>query len=556
MLMKCDGIILAYAGKSLLRSTKLHLARGARYGIVGHNGVGKTTLLNRIAARDISGFPEHINVVYVQHEILANDEQSVIAYMLAAQARLGLREQNDGDVSKVLDEMGFSADLQKSAVLELSGGWRMRLALAGAILSKADLLLLDEPTNHLDVNAVAWLSDYLCQLQGTTTVIVSHDYDFLDKTVTDIVHFSDMQLDYYQSGWTQFAAARPDVIKALPKKKNSSYFAEFPDPGVLDGIKSRLKPIMRLTNVVFRYESSAKDVLKGVSQKLSMSSRVALVGANGAGKTTLLKLLVGDLEMGDGGPTNKGELFKHHNLRVAYIAQHSMHHLEENLIRVTRTEGDSDLMCGWQGQDRELGKMVTMAFTPEDKMAIMKKGNISKIVGRAVRGGELCYQVNKVGFREEQEWWEPMSNIRYKDPYVLKLVKNYDEKMKTVASGVDIRPIHENEIRRHLQDYGIEEDLATSKLKGFSGGQKSRVVLAAAMWCRPHLIALDEPTNYLDKVRTLRPRPRTLGPRPYNNMFRLPEPAIHPATPHSCPLASCPLALQSGEPSTRDASPD
>jgi len=107
--------------------------------------------------------------------------------------------------------------------------------------------------------------------------------------------------------------------------------------------------------------------------------------------------------------------------------------------------------------------------------------------------------VNKVGFREEQEWWEPLSNLKYKDPYVMKLVKNYDDKMKNSASGVDLRPITETEVRLHLQDYGIEDELATAKLKGFSGGQKSRVVLAAAMWNRPHLIALDEPTNYLDK---------------------------------------------------------
>mmetsp|Transcript_17167 Transcript_17167/g.41137 ORF Transcript_17167/g.41137 Transcript_17167/m.41137 type:complete len:181 (+) Transcript_17167:1415-1957(+) len=104
-----------------------------------------------------------------------------------------------------------------------------------------------------------------------------------------------------------------------------------------------------------------------------------------------------------------------------------------------------------------------------------------------------------MGRREDDLAWEPLSNLKCKDPYVMKLVKNYDELMKTVASGVDIRPIHETEIKRHLQNYGIEEDLATSKLKGFSGGQKSRVVLAAAMWTRPHLLALDEPTNYLDK---------------------------------------------------------
>lgn len=129
--VKCDGIILAYAGKSLLRSTSLHFKRGHCYGIVGHNGVGKTTLLTRIAARDIAGFPQDIRCVYVQHEILANDEQNVLDYMKDAQARLG---GDGGDIARVLGEMGFTDALQSKAVMELSGGWRMRLALAGAIL--------------------------------------------------------------------------------------------------------------------------------------------------------------------------------------------------------------------------------------------------------------------------------------------------------------------------------------------------------------------------------------------------------------------------------------
>ena len=110
--VKCDGIILAYAGKSLLRSTSLHLKRGRCYGVVGHNGVGKTTLLTRIAAGDIAGFPRDIRVIYVQHEILANDEQSVLDYMKDAQARLGDDCRSGPDIAGVLGEMGFTDALQ------------------------------------------------------------------------------------------------------------------------------------------------------------------------------------------------------------------------------------------------------------------------------------------------------------------------------------------------------------------------------------------------------------------------------------------------------------
>eukprot|EP00802_Teleaulax_amphioxeia_P007914 Tamp_07922.p1 GENE.Tamp_07922~~Tamp_07922.p1 ORF type:complete len:660 (+),score=185.71 Tamp_07922:97-1980(+) len=498
--VKCDNIILAYAGKSLLRSSSLRLVRGRRYGIVGQNGVGKTTLLTRIDAGDIANFPTDIKVVFVRHEILANDDQNVLQYIATANAGA----KSEAQVKKVLEDVGFTEQLQKNSVLELSGGWRMKLALAGAILSSADLLLLDEPTNHLDVASVAWLAEYLKTLTDTTVVIVSHDYDFLNNVITDVVHFCDHQLHYYPDGWGTFAAAKPEVIKALPQKKNASYFAQmtgqiealikFPDPGTLDGIKSRLKPMATLKNVTFTYPGTEKQILNQVSVKLCMSSRVALLGPNGAGKTTLLKLLVGDLD--GAGPGNTGEVWKHQNLRVSYIAQHSMHHLEENISLNPITYIQKRF---FQGRDKELAKMVTMAMTDEDKAAMQKPNAIREITGRAMRGGNLCYQVRKVGRRDQDETWEPLDNIKHKEAYVLKLVKAYDEKMKTLASGVDIRPITETEIRLHLENYGILDDLATSKLKGFSGGQKSRVVIAAAMWTRPHLICLDEPTNFLDK---------------------------------------------------------
>ena len=154
------GTVLS--GKTGSASLLLRRARSPRGkphpGLVtSRSQVGKTTLLNHIAGGLIADFPQDIKVVHVQHEILANDEQSVLDYMQAARASHGAAP-GAASVSQVLDEMGFTPELQRSAVLELSGGWRMRLALAGAILSRADLLLLDEPTNHLDVRTPHSLS--------------------------------------------------------------------------------------------------------------------------------------------------------------------------------------------------------------------------------------------------------------------------------------------------------------------------------------------------------------------------------------------------------------
>ncbi len=286
----------------------------------------------------------------------------------------------------------------------------------------------------------------------------------------------------------------------------------FPDPGPLDGIKSRLKPVMKMSNVSFKYETAASAILTDATVRLTLTSRVALVGENGAGafhaqprrcapllnpaalagKTTLLKLLVGDLQ-----PTlGVGEVWKHHNLRVAYIAQHSMHHLEDH-VESTPLAYIQDRF--YLGRDKELAKLATLALDDDERELMTQRGEIEEIVGRAERGSKLWYEVIKVGRKKDDTVWEPLEFLSKMKPYVLKLVKNYDEKMKAMASGVDIRPLTAEEVKSHLNDFGINEDLAVSKIRRFSGGQKSRLVLAAAMWGKPHIIALDEPTNYLDQ---------------------------------------------------------
>ena len=302
-LIKCDGIILAYAGKSLLRASSLRLLRGHRYGLVGQNGAGKSTLLKRLDAGDIANFPAGVKVAFVRQDSVLDDGcQSALQYIMAASRDA----KSEDEARRILTEVGFSEQLQAAAVVELSGGWRMKLTLASAIISRADLLLLDEPTNHLDSASVKWLGEYLTHLKSTV-VIVSHDYDFLNEVITDVVHLTDQTLNYYQEGWHAFAAANPKIVEALPRKKNASYFAQvtgeneaqivFPNPGALEGIKSKVKTIASLSNVSFKYTGGDKAILKDVTCRLSLCSRVGIVGSNGAGKTTLLRLLVGDLKL-------------------------------------------------------------------------------------------------------------------------------------------------------------------------------------------------------------------------------------------------------------------
>jgi len=554
LILDLRGIILAYAAKVLLRPTNLSLTRGARYGVVGHNGAGKTTLLTRIAAGDIAGFPTGIKCVFVRHEVLVTLSASVVKFMADEANEFGGADASAIDSS--LRSVGFDDDMMKKSVAELSGGWRMRLSIARAMLQRADLLLLDEPTNHLDVSAVEWLANYLVALEGTTVMCVSHDYEFLRKISTHIIQFDKQQLSTFDGGFDGFRAQRPNLV--LPRMKKdmvdqivatsnesgvivdsgqnesngrrraaseanrlentaglvtairggdtssalaggssrmssaraareqpSSAAIVFPDPGPLDGIKSKTQVVARLEDLSFAYPNN--QVLSGVYTRMYLSSRVAVVGANGAGKTTLMKNIVGELE-----PTG-GSIWKHHNLRIAYIAQHSMHHLQAHLDMSPKEYIQTRF---YQGRDKELAKMSTMSLTDDEKVEQQSRGSVCEILGRAVKGGELCYEVKKVGDRVGVTHWEPKRFL--KASYVVKMCKNYDEMMKAIQSGMDIRPLTSGEVYSHLRDFGISQELADGKIKRMSGGQKSRLVLAAAMWTKPHIIALDEPTNYLD----------------------------------------------------------
>ena len=154
--MNLRNIILAFAGKVLLKPTNLELKKNKRYGVVGQNWAWKTTLINRIASKDIIGFPEAVKVVFVRHEILSQSNDTVIEYAKkpAAVGNNNSSDNNNNSEEECLLEVGFDEKMMQKKVNELSGGWRMRLAIASAMTQNADLLLLDEPTNHLDVDAV------------------------------------------------------------------------------------------------------------------------------------------------------------------------------------------------------------------------------------------------------------------------------------------------------------------------------------------------------------------------------------------------------------------
>mmetsp|Transcript_25748 Transcript_25748/g.33738 ORF Transcript_25748/g.33738 Transcript_25748/m.33738 type:complete len:1268 (-) Transcript_25748:328-4131(-) len=481
---------LAYGGKILLHNTYLHLKRGRRYGLVGKNGVGKTTLMRNIASRAIDGLPEELNTVYVQHDIVGDEaEDSVLNYMLVT-----ARERNYDETHciGILEGVGFTEEMRAGPINSLSGGWKMKLALARAMIMDADLLLLDEPTNHLDSNAVAWLTKYLQKMDRATALIVSHSTSFLDDVCTDIIHYEQQKLVRYIGNLSKFVERRPEARSYYELSADSLVF-RFPPPGPLEGIRSQTAAILKMEDVTFTYPGATIPQLRNVNIKLCLASRVALIGPNGAGKSTLIKLLVGETKP-DG---DIGKVWRHHNLRIAYVAQHSFHHVEQHL------EESPVAYMQWRfggGEDKEIMNQEALKLTDEEQSQLEGKkwGDVKALVGRRRRARKLEYEVTFVDRPEKDNKYMTIDELEAMG--FSNLIKQFDEKVKARTAGLDIRPTTTREIQKHLDDFGLEQEFGTyGKIKGLSGGQKVKLVLAAAMWNCPHLMVLDEPTNYLDR---------------------------------------------------------
>ena len=187
------------------------------------------------------------------------------------------------EARKILIDAGFTEVMCSGLITQLSGGWKMKLALIRATMQKADIMLMDEPTNHLDVLNVQWVVDYINSLPNVTCLMVSHDTGFLDKTVDHIIHFEDLKLHTYKGNVTAFVKRFPEA-KSYFELGSTNLEFKFPLPGMLDGVRNKGTAIMSMTDVAFTYPGAPKPQLTGVTVRLSMSSRVAIVGANGAGR--------------------------------------------------------------------------------------------------------------------------------------------------------------------------------------------------------------------------------------------------------------------------------
>src|SRR5690554_764119 len=381
---------LMRGGKLLLENASMTIFTGHHVGLVGRNGTGKSSLFallrNELTVEQGScELPSAWRIASVKQETPALD-RSALEYVLDGDSELRQLEaqlsqaerDNDGHAigalhdklatiggyeapsraAALLDGLGFLPDQIHQPVKAFSGGWRMRLNLAQALIARADLLLLDEPTNHLDVDAIFWLEDWLQRFPGTL-IVISHDRDFLDAVVQQIVHIEHQQATTYSGNYSSFERQQAEHIaqqqaqfekEQTQRKHLQSYIDRFRYKAskakqaqsrikalerlqasaplrAASGFNFQFKPPAQLPNPLLTLEKvqagyGANVILRDIKFNLVPGSRIGLLGRNGAGKSTLVKLLAGELQ------AQSGVVALNPGVSLGYFAQHQLETLD------------------------------------------------------------------------------------------------------------------------------------------------------------------------------------------------------------------------------------
>ncbi len=463
-MIQFQNVSLRRGENLLFDSASCQIHPGQKIGLTGANGSGKSSIFALLKGEllldtgEVS-IPSDWVMAHVAQEAPA-DERPAIEHVLDGDSEWRTLECKLGDTehprflkyqtryeeidgysarsraAQLLDGLGFKSDEIEKPAQEFSGGWRVRLNVAKALMCRSDLLLLDEPTNHLDLDAVLWLERWLKHYQGTL-ILIAHDRDFLDQLTTHTLHIENQKARLYKGNYSAFEKIRAEQLanqqSAFDKQQREiAHMQDFVRRFRAKATKasqaqSRLKALERMEQIAPAHVDSPfefsipepekqpsplisihdasvgygeQTIVQDIDFAMSPGDRIGLIGPNGAGKSTVIKLLSGELKL------QSGNYHKSSELKIGYFAQHQIERLQ-------------------------------LEHSPLEHMRILD-----------------------------------------------------DESNNGQAT--------ENQLRRYLGSFGFTGNKATSKVGPFSGGEKSRLALALLCYEKPNLLLLDEPTNHLD----------------------------------------------------------
>lgn len=464
--IKIENFSITFHGVELLTDTKLELNCGRRYGLLGLNGCGKSTMLESIGSRDIP-IPAHIDIFHLKNEMEASDKTALDCVMEVDEERMRLESEaaeltklgDEGsdrlfDVFERLDELdadqaqtraaeilsglGFTSAMQETKTKDFSGGWRMRIALARALFVKPTLLLLDEPTNHLDLDACVWLEEELKSYKRIL-VIISHSQDFLNGVCTNIIHMHKEKLVYYGGNYDSYIKTRAELEENQMKQYNREQ----------DQIKHMKDYIARFGH------GSAKLARQAQSKEKVLSKMVA----NGlTEKVTQDKVLTFYFpDCGKLAPP------------VVQVQTMTFRYGPDKPVIYKDLDFGIDLesrvaLVGPNGAGKStLLKLLDGTLTPSD--GLIRRHNHLKI----------C------------RYHQHLQDMLELDMSALAFMMKCFPEIKEVE-----------DMRKSIGRYGLTGKQQICPMRNLSDGQRCRVVFAWLAFQAPHLLFLDEPTNHLD----------------------------------------------------------
>nr|KAF6503637.1 ATP binding cassette subfamily F member 1 [Rousettus aegyptiacus] len=471
--IKLEKFSISAHGKELFVNADLYIVAGRRYGLVGPNGKGKTTLLKHIANRALS-IPPNIDVLLCEQEVVADETPAVQAVLRADTKRLKLLEEErqlqsqleQGDdtaaerLEKVYEELratgaaaaeakarrilaglGFDPEMQNRPTQKFSGGWRMRVSLARALFMEPTLLMLDEPTNHLDLNAVIWLNNYL-QGWRKTLLIVSHDQGFLDDVCTDIIHLDAQRLHYYRGNYMTFKKMYQQKQKELLKQYEKQ--------------EKKLKELKAGGKSTKQAEKQTKEALTRKQQKCRRKNQ-------------------------DEESQEAPELLKRPKEYTVRFTFPNPPPLSPPVL------GLHGVTFGYEGQ-KPLFKNLDFGIDMDSRICIVGPNGVGKstllllLTGRLTptRGEMRKNHRLKIGFFNQQY----AEQLRMEETPTEYLQQGFN--------------LPYQDARKCLGRFGLESHAHTIQICKLSGGQKARVVFAELACREPDVLILDEPTNNLD----------------------------------------------------------